>query len=46
MWLAKRQAYNIQKKEYFISVDEIFLLFIFSYFLFLFIALYFQAANP
>ena len=45
MCLAKRQAYN-KKKEYFINVDEIFLLFIFSYFLFLFIALYFQATNP
>lgn len=32
MWLAKRQAYSIQKKEYFINIDEIFLLFIFIYF--------------
>lgn len=46
MWLAKRLAYSIQKKEYFINVDKIFLLFIIIYFLFSFIALYFQAANP
>ena len=46
MCLAKRLAYNIKKKECFINVDETFLLYIFSYFLFLFIALYFQAANP
>lgn len=46
MCLAKRQVYNIQKEGIFHQLDEIFLLFIFSYFLFLFIALYFQAANP
>ena len=46
MCLAKGRHITYKKKEYFINVDEIFLLFIFSYFLFLFIALYFQAANP
>ncbi len=46
MWLAKRLAYSIQKEGIFHQVDEIFLLFIFIYFLFSFIALYFQAANP
>ena len=36
MWLAKRQAYSIQKKEYFIIDDEIFLLLYFHLLLFTF----------